>query len=155
MLPLTQSNTNQAGCSPVSSNCVIWQGPDIPCIQLCKGDSISDVTAKLAQKICDLVDQFDITTFDTTCLNPVCPNLDNAHDLIQYLVEKICTMDAEITALQEEEVVIPECPSCLVDVNPVYNAAPYNLVDAFGQPITQMQQHDYLTFIADIVLANP
>jgi hypothetical protein len=35
-LPLEPTNT-QRGCTPLSSNCVIWQGPDISCINLCKG----------------------------------------------------------------------------------------------------------------------
>ena len=60
-LPIQPSDT-QAGCNPVSSNCVIWQGPDIPCITLCKGDSISDVTYKVATEICTLVDQLSLTT---------------------------------------------------------------------------------------------
>ena len=41
-------NLDNKPCSPISSNCVIWQGPDIPCIKLCTGDTVSDVVAKLA-----------------------------------------------------------------------------------------------------------
>lgn len=51
--------TNQAGslpCSNISSNCVIWQGPDISCIDLCNGDTVSEVIAKLATELCTLVD---------------------------------------------------------------------------------------------------
>ena len=50
-LPIKAKDT-QEGCNPMSSNCVLWQGPDIPCINLCKGDSISDITAKLAEELC-------------------------------------------------------------------------------------------------------
>ena len=41
MIP-TNSN-NLTNCDPISSNCVIWQGPDLPCVEICTGDTISDV----------------------------------------------------------------------------------------------------------------
>lgn len=90
-LPI-KSNSTQEGCNPQSSNCVIWQGPDIPCINLCKGDSISDVTAKLATELCDILTQLDITTFDLTCFNPICPTPSNFHDLIQFIINKLCEL---------------------------------------------------------------
>ena len=51
MIPSTNGNSAPKGCNPVSSNCVIWQGPDIPCIDLCAGDSISAVLAKLCEQL--------------------------------------------------------------------------------------------------------
>ena len=48
-----RSSLDKENCSPVSSNCVTWQGPNISCINLCKGDSVSDVVYKLATQICD------------------------------------------------------------------------------------------------------
>ena len=59
-LPIKAKDT-QEGCNPMSSNCVIWQGPDIPCIKLCKGDSISDITAKLAEELCTLLEPVSYT----------------------------------------------------------------------------------------------
>ena len=53
MIPVNQS---QGPCTPISSNCVIWQGPDIPCINLCTGDTVSDVIAKLATELCEIID---------------------------------------------------------------------------------------------------
>ena len=51
MIPSTNGNSAPKGCNPISSNCVIWQGPDLPCIDLCTGDSISSVVAKLCQQL--------------------------------------------------------------------------------------------------------
>ena len=45
-------NLDKSTCNPISSNCVIWGGPDIECINLCKGDTITDVTYKLALELC-------------------------------------------------------------------------------------------------------
>ena len=89
-LPIQPKDT-QAGCNPVSSNCVIWQGPDIPCITLCRGDSISDVTYKLATELCTLVDQLAITGFDVSCFPPICPKPENIHDLIQFILDQLCS----------------------------------------------------------------
>ena len=48
-------NSNKSGgCNNVSSNCVVWQGPDLPCIDLCHGDTISDVMAKLCEELTQL-----------------------------------------------------------------------------------------------------
>jgi hypothetical protein len=56
MIPNSTSNTN--GCTPISSNCVIWQGPDIPCINICNGATVSDVVAMLAQEVCNAGEAF-------------------------------------------------------------------------------------------------
>ena len=53
MIP-TSSSSDSNGCNNISSNCVIWQGPDISCINLCNGDTVSDVVAALAEKLCEL-----------------------------------------------------------------------------------------------------
>jgi hypothetical protein len=92
-LPIQPTNT-QAGCNPVSSNCVIWQGPDIPCITLCRGDSISDVTYKVAIEICTLAEQLSLTNpgFDLTCFSPICPKPENIHDLIQFILDQLCAL---------------------------------------------------------------
>jgi len=91
MLPIP-SNTNQEGCNPISSNCVIWQGPDIPCINLCRGDSITDVTAKLATELCELLDQLSVDGFNLDCFDLSCVNIDNIYDLIQFILDQLCTL---------------------------------------------------------------
>jgi hypothetical protein len=153
-LPLNQSNTNQEGCTPISSNCVIWQGPDIPCIQLCKGDTISDVTAKLAHELCDLLTQLNISTFDLTCFNPVCPTLDNFHDLIQFILNEICKIEDCIFEPCEPgctgrkckigDTTPTGCPDCIVTIAPCFY-----FLDPKGDTITTMQLADYVTAIGN------
>lgn len=59
----------EEGCTKISSSCVVWQGPDIPCIDLCKGDTITDVVYKLAMMLCEMTDGvIDISTLDFKCL---------------------------------------------------------------------------------------
>ena len=55
MIPSNTGSNSNSGCTPISSNCVIWQGPNISCLDLCTGDTISVVIATLAEKICDII----------------------------------------------------------------------------------------------------
>ena len=60
-------NIDKSGCSNTSSNCVVWQGPNIDCIDLCKGDSITEVVYKLAVELCVVMDTFDLNNYDLKC----------------------------------------------------------------------------------------
>ena len=155
-LPIQPSDT-QAGCNPVSSNCVIWQGPDIPCITLCKGDSISDVTYKVATELCTLVDQLDITGFDVSCFPPICPKPENIHDLIQFILDQLCTQTISTTGttkgLVPGEVPVTNCEeamNCLVTIAPCFQ-----YTNPYGDLVTQMTIKDYAaaigTKVCDIV----
>ena len=142
-LPIQPSDT-QAGCNPVSSNCVIWQGPDIPCITLCKGDSISDVTYKVATELCTLVDQLDITGFDVSCFPPICPKPENIHDLIQFIIDQLCTQQTEIAGTKSNSgsFTCTDALNCLVPV-----ASCFQYTNAFGDLVTEMSIKDYASAI--------
>mgnify|MGYP003350192377 FL=1 len=47
-----KSNLKDISCSPVASNCVTWDGPDLCCITECDGDTLSTVVFKLSQELC-------------------------------------------------------------------------------------------------------
>jgi hypothetical protein len=86
-------NLDNSPCTPTSSNCVIWAGPNIPCIKLCTGDTISDVVFKLATELCTLLDQTNVTTYDLACFNlAACPPT-TFDQLIQLLIDKICALE--------------------------------------------------------------
>jgi len=85
-------NLDNSPCTPTSSNCVIWQGPNIPCIKLCTGDSVSDVVFKLATELCTIMDTLNVTNYDLACLNLPCPPED-FQVLIQVLINRICELE--------------------------------------------------------------
>lgn len=95
MLP-SNSNLSKENCSSTSSNCVVWQGPDISCINLCNGDSISDVTYKLAEEICTLKNNIGVTDVDLTCLVKVCQQTPEPTktlaNILNLLVSKVCCL---------------------------------------------------------------
>lgn len=143
MLP-NKSNKTQESCSPISSNCVIWQGPDIPCINLCTGDSVSDVVAKLALELCEVLNQLDINAYDLTCFNPLCPKPEDFQDMIQFILNYICEDSANVadnTARIKslETKVTSGCPDCVVTIAPCFY-----YTNPLGDTVTTMQLKDYV-----------
>lgn len=118
MLPVG-SNYKSTGCSEVSSNCVIWQGPNIPCLNLCKGDTVSTVVAKLGEQLCNVLDDccIDVTSLNLTCLNLGSVPATYA-DLVQALINKICNLQTQITAI-----VVPAAPNLTASVAACLQAA--------------------------------
>lgn len=88
-----------SNCVPTSSNCIIWQGPNIECIGLCQGDTITDVIYKLATAYCELSNQLQADNFDISCIE--CPEgidctVDNIQDLLDVLIAKICELQTSV-----------------------------------------------------------
>jgi hypothetical protein len=147
MLPV-KSNLNKDNCSPVSSNCVIWQGPDLPCIALCTGDSISEVVYKVAVTLCDLQASLDLSDVDLTCLlditSTLCPVIPEPEktvaQVIQFLVDKVCCLSDIVDAITptgpaEVQVAIANC------------FKPY--VNAQGQTVSVLPVSEYAMAIGE------
>ena len=105
MIPSTSGGSSSAGCNPISSNCVIWQGPDIPCINLCTGDNISQVLAKIAEMMCALepsgANCCDVSLIDPGCLEDYYKDVYGGdipgdwvlQNYINLLIEYVCQLD--------------------------------------------------------------
>jgi len=82
---------------------VVWQGPDIPCINLCTGDSVSDVVAKLATELCTLLDQTSLTNLDLSCLNLASQDVPtDFSELQQLIIDELCALRGRCTALEDD-----------------------------------------------------
>lgn len=136
----TPNNYNQTGCDPISSNCVIWQGRDLPCINVCTNDSISTVIYDIAVELCKLIDMFDLSTYDLTCL--ACPNPKDIRELIQLLVTKVCELEACCDATTP--INANGCPDCVVNI-----ASCFYYQNPLGDTVTTMQLQDYVTAIGN------
>jgi len=140
MIP-TNSSSSTNGCDSISSNCVIWQGPDISCINLCNGDTISDVVANLAELVCNLIEDGvtanpNLTGLDISCLNVPGVTPTTLVPVLQAMVNAIC---AENVGPNAYTLPIMTLPACLV----------YN--DASGNPVTQLPLDQFTTLIANRV----
>jgi hypothetical protein len=128
-------NLDNRPCSPISSNCVIWQGPDIPCIKLCTGDTVSDVVEKLATELCTIMDTLKITNYDLSCFNlTACPPAD-FQALIQFLIQQVC--ETQGITNTTKTATASTCPDCVVTVASCF---------VVGSQST-MQLVDYVTMI--------
>ena len=141
-------NLNDQGCSPISSNCVIWQGPDIPCINLCKGDTITDVVYKLATELCTIIDELDISGYDLTCLNLGTATPESFQALIQYLITRLCETPSGSNNIPTDSIGGfggGSCPdNCFVDI-----ASCFYYTNEFGDQVTSMLLTDYVNTIGN------
>ena len=145
MIP-TSSSISTNGCDNISSNCVIWQGPDIACINLCSGDSVSEVVSKLATEVCTLITSGvtanpNLTGLDLTCLNIPGTTPTQIVPVLQAMVVQICAnTKSQVPAFAG--LPIMTLPVCLQ----------YN--DAGGNPVTQLPLDQFATRIANQVCLN-
>ena len=86
-------NLDNSPCSPISSNCVIWAGNNIPCINLCTGDTVSDVVFKLATELCTIIDYLNVSSYDLACFNLASCKPNNFQELLQFLINRICALE--------------------------------------------------------------
>jgi hypothetical protein len=105
-------NLDNRPCNPVSSNCIIWQGPDISCINICNGDSVSEVVAALATELCTILDQTNVSNYDLACLGITTCGPKDFQALIQLLIDKIC----ELQGITPTDTKVIGCPDCIVTV---------------------------------------
>ena len=128
-------NLDNRPCSPISSNCVIWQGPDIPCIKICTGDTVSDIVYKLGTELCTIMEQLNVSNYDLSCFNlTACPPED-FQALIQLLIDKICEANGVTTDGTKSD---SGCPDCVVGVAECFR---------IGDTVN-MQLVDYVQMIA-------
>ena len=94
--PITTPGSNRDNCPKISTSCVIWQGPDIPCIDLCTGDSIDEVVFKLATLLCDVTENIlDVTTLEFACfIQSGVENPQTLKQLLQLIINKVCYLEA-------------------------------------------------------------
>lgn len=147
-------NSDNPGCNPISSNCVIWQGPDIACINLCKGDTVSDVVYDVATELCKLQStlsladgQYDISCFNLTSCLP-----SDFQELINLLIQRICNLETCTGCAPACDGTFPAptptpangCPDCEMTIAPCFQ-----YVDGIGDTITVLQLKDYVTSIGN------
>lgn len=171
MIPNKSNTTN--GCNNTSSNCVIWQGPDLTCVNICQGDTISDVVAKLAEQLCECcgldpnalnqpnfgnmpagggksATSLDIRTVNQLCLEADYGKAGTIQQLINNIIDKLCKETGQSTTdVCSCNINLPECL--------ISQAGEYlNTTDR----VTSMVLHDpttnkgYAHFIAERVCVN-
>lgn len=102
------TNTRSTGCAVTTSNCVVWQGPDLCCINVCHGDTVSDVIDAIAKKLCTIFELLDVKSYDLADLiGKDCPPA-NFVELIQLLIDAAAKQPGTAT----NTTVTAGCPEC-------------------------------------------
>lgn len=145
MIP-TSSSSSTNGCDNISSNCVIWQGPDIACINLCNGDTITEVVAKLATELCTLITDGvtsnpSLTGLDLTCLNIPGVTPTELVPVLQAMITQICanTNSGNVPQMTLPMMVLPAC---------------LQYTDGAGNPVTELRLDLFASLIANQVCTN-
>ena len=142
MIPNKSNTTN--GCDSTSSNCVVWQGPDLSCVNVCNGDTISDILAKMCESIVNITSTstgVDISTINQLCLEETYGVANNVQALIQNIITEVCKVHNH-----------PEndpC-SCIIPLPPCLQ-----YTDEMGNTITHLPLYDSNTQTGyAVLLAN-
>lgn len=127
---LTSSN-----CVTTASSCIKWDGPEIPCLDICAGDELNDFLHALASKICAVTGINDFSTLSLQCLvdklNVVIPTERTLINLLQLAFDNDCKLKDLIDALDAR---IPNLNGVLT-----LNLACLQVLDGFGNPIPVTQ----------------
>ena len=138
----SSSSASQEGCLPVSSNCVIWQGPCLECIDLETGDNVSTVIARMATELCAIQTQFNLTDLDLKCLYDASTGSSTPDkklsSVLALLIEKVCELEDNFGST-------PGTTTPVTDA--VVVATCFQTTDLNGDLVTSLSQLDYLRAI--------
>jgi|TARA_R110002124_G_scaffold63089_4_gene172361 hypothetical protein len=156
MIPTSSSATTN-GCDNISSNCVIWQGPDIACINLCNGDTISEVVAKLAKEVCDLITNGvaanpSLTGLDLDCLNIQGVTPTELVPVLQAMIVQICTNTTSTVKTTANTLLT--LPACLEYDDANGNAVTQLPINEFAIKTAQQVCKNYNSILAIQVIQN-
>lgn len=99
MIPANSSYTPKNEGAHISSSTVVWAGPDLDCIGLCKGDTITDTQAKIAEKVCEILKALDLSDLDLDCVTdcPTCPQPDKSLlTVLRLMIKAFCTLKSKV-----------------------------------------------------------
>lgn len=140
-------NIGKKGCIPTSSKCIVWEGPALECIDICKGDTIEDIIYKVANYVCNLnleccpITATDLANIEFNCYIPGhssnTPIMD-VHNVWDFLAEICSTIYSLIWGTSnlretEQALTLPEC---------LY-------YEENGDTIMSLLRDDYIRYLAD------
>lgn len=163
---MKDNNSSIKTCMPTSSDCVIWDGPDIDCIELCTGDSVTQVVYALAKELCEVLQQINVSNYQLNCLKFENCQPKDFKALIQLLINQVCKQqgldtgglgtgtlpttntDPNARTLGTNNTT-EGCPNCVVNLAPCFQ---YNN-PANNDLVTTGLLTDYVALIATKVCA--
>lgn len=92
---------------PVSDECVKYTGDDIPCLGICKGDTLYKFEVAIAEKICQYAtgEGIDLSSLDLTCSflkDIIGPSDQTLLTILDTLIKGECTLRELIQGLDDD-----------------------------------------------------
>lgn len=86
--------SKQTSCPDVTSNqCVVWEGGEVKCLGICNGDQLSSAEKAIADKVCELADDLDLSDIDLGCLiSTKKPKDQNLKNVLEVLLDNQCDL---------------------------------------------------------------
>lgn len=126
-----KKSLENSGCpEALSTNCIVWTGDNIPCLGISYGDRVSEVICGIANKICNICKDIDVSQLDLSCLINTCGTCPDDRDLktvLQCLLDNQCSLKELITTSGGGS----------TDVTIAVNMKCLKIYDAFGNEIPQ------------------
>lgn len=86
----------KAGCpDDISAKCVQWNGPDIPCLEICTDDMLTEVVHAIGTKVCEISEELDLSTLTLGCLIDhcdTCPQEKSLKTVLQLMLDNDCKL---------------------------------------------------------------
>lgn len=146
MIKANSSSASPCG-NETSSNCVVWQGSDIACLGIEKGQTISVAMKLVADEVCVLMDTLDLSDLDLKCVFDLCISCPEPEKtlktVLQLIINKICTIQDIIDSL--------ELSSGSGSDPIILLASCFQYTDADGDLITELPHSSYTKRIANQV----
>ena len=92
---MKKKNQNSTCPDSLSNECVVWQGGDVLCLGICNGDKLSDAEKAIADKVCEIASDLDLSQVDISCVLDKCKTVSNDKSvsaLIQILFDNQCCL---------------------------------------------------------------
>ena len=93
--------------------------------------------------MCKVLNLVDVTEYDISCFSPVCPAFTDFSDLVQFIIDKLCELEA---CCNTSTPPASGCPECVLTI-----ASCFQYVDALGDTVTTMNIDDYVRAIGNKV----
>ncbi len=110
MIPNKSNTTN--GCDNTSSDWVVGQGPELTCVDVCNGDTVSDVIAKLCETLANTTTEasgVNIDTINQLCIETGYGRANTIQELIQNIINEVCSHNSSESDPCSCEIPLPEC----------------------------------------------
>lgn len=144
MIKSSSSSTNPCG-TDTTSNCVTWEGDDISCLGIEKGQTLSVSVKAIADEVCSLMDTLDLSDIDLKCIFDLCVScpepVKTLKTVLELLINKVCDINDAVNAITT---------ATGAGTDPILTLAScFQYTDVDGDLVIELPESQYVKVIAN------